>query len=83
MVKFRRQVHYLTIDEAGKAVSALIDNLLVRIHVIILMIRWFGLAPWEFEFPFAGALPDDRRGGQGCLGQAEGSLYEWVLSTSE
>ena len=29
-----------------------IDNLLVRIHYIIVMIRWTGLAPWEFEFPF-------------------------------
>ena len=28
-----------------------IDNLLVRIHYIIVMIRWTGLAPWEFEFP--------------------------------
>ena len=27
-----------------------IDNLLVRIHFIIVMIRWTGLAPWEFEF---------------------------------
>jgi len=26
------------------------DNLLVRIHFIIVMIRWTGLAPWEFEF---------------------------------
>jgi len=25
------------------------DNLLVRIHFIIVMIRWTGLAPWEFE----------------------------------
>jgi len=24
-----------------------IDNLLVRIHFIIVMIRWIGLAPWE------------------------------------
>jgi len=23
----------------------------VRIHFIIVMIRWTGLAPWEFEFP--------------------------------
>jgi len=30
-----------------------IDNLLVRMHFIIVMIRWTGLAPWEFEFPFA------------------------------
>ena len=29
-----------------------IDNLLVRIHFIIEMIWWTGLAPWEFEFPF-------------------------------
>ena len=33
-----------------------IDNLLVRIHLIIGMIRWTGLAPWEFEFPFPGSL---------------------------
>jgi len=33
-----------------------IDNLLVRIHFIIMMIRWTGLAPWEFEFPFPGSL---------------------------
>ena len=25
------------------------DNLLVRIHFIIVIIRWTGLAPWEFE----------------------------------
>jgi len=30
------------------------DNLLVRIHCIIVMIRWTGLAPWEFDFPFPG-----------------------------
>ena len=32
-----------------------IDNLLVRIYFIIVMIRWTGLAPWEFEFPFPGS----------------------------
>jgi len=31
-----------------------IDNLLVRIHFILVMIWWTGLAPWEFEFPFPG-----------------------------
>ena len=31
-----------------------VDNLLVRIHFIIVMIRWTGLAPWDFEFPFPG-----------------------------
>jgi len=33
-----------------------IDNLLVRIHFIIEMIWWTGLAPWEFEFPFPVSL---------------------------
>jgi hypothetical protein len=33
-----------------------IDNLLVRIHNSIVMIKWTGLAPWEFEFPFPGSL---------------------------
>ena len=30
-----------------------IDHLLVRIHYIIVMIKWTGLVPWEFEFPAA------------------------------
>ena len=33
-----------------------IDNLLARIHCIIVMIMWTGLAPWEFAFPFPGSL---------------------------
>jgi len=33
-----------------------IDNLRVRIHFIFVMIRWTGLAPWEFEIPFPGSL---------------------------
>ena len=33
-----------------------IDNLLVRIHLIIVIIRWTGLAPWEFESHFPGSL---------------------------
>ena len=33
-----------------------IDNLLVRIHLIVVMISWTGLAPWAFEFPFPGSL---------------------------
>jgi len=37
-----------------------IDDLLVRIHYIIVMIRWTGLAPWEFEYPFPG---ETTRGG--------------------
>jgi len=33
-----------------------IDNLLFRIHYIIVMIKWTGLARWEFEFPFPSSL---------------------------
>ena len=33
-----------------------IDNLLVRVHFIIVMIRWTGLASREFEFPLSGSL---------------------------
>jgi len=38
-----------------------IENLLVRIHLIIVMMRWTGLAPWEFEFPFPGSLTSTSR----------------------
>ena len=33
-----------------------IDHLLVRIHFIIVMMRWTGLAPAKFELPFSGSL---------------------------
>ena len=33
-----------------------VDNLLVRVHLITVMMRWTGLAPWEFEFPSPGSL---------------------------
>ena len=41
---------------AGTQREFFIDNLLVRVHFTIVMIRWIGLAPWEFEFPFPGSL---------------------------
>ena len=31
------------------------DNLLVRVHFIIVTIRWTGLAPYEPEFLFPGS----------------------------
>jgi len=36
------------------------DNLLVRIRFIIVMMRWTGLAPWEFAFtvPVGPQMPD-------------------------
>ena len=42
-----------------------IDNLLVRIHFIIEMIWWTGLAPWEFEFPFPGSITSTFPGEEG------------------
>ena len=36
--------------------ESFIDNPLVRIHFIIEMIWWTGLAPREFEFPFLDSL---------------------------
>ena len=51
------------------------DNLLVRIHFIVEMIWWTGLAPWEFEFPFPGSpyifLPSASKLGA-CIGTYEG-----------
>ena len=47
----RRRRHLL--EREGE--ELFIDNLLVRIHLIIEMIRWTGLAPWEFGFPFPGS----------------------------
>ena len=41
---------------ALKERESFVHNLLVRIHFIIKMVRWTGLAPWEFEFPFPGSL---------------------------
>ena len=43
-----------------------IENLLVRIHFIIEMIWWTGLAPWEFEFSFPGSLRMNKRGSIHC-----------------
>ena len=53
------QLHYLQLNVRSPPPperELFIDNLLVRIHCIIVMIRWTGLAPWEFEFPFPGSI---------------------------
>ena len=33
-----------------------VPHVLVRIHIIIVMIRWTDLAPWDFDFSFPGSL---------------------------
>ena len=40
----------------AQLVARAVDGVLVRIHFVIVMIRWTGLAPWEFELPFPGSL---------------------------
>ena len=35
---------------------SLLLNQLAQIHFILEMIRWTGLAPWEFELSFPGSL---------------------------
>jgi len=42
------------LDSASPAVAS--EETPGSLHVIIVMIRWTGLAPWEFEFPFPGSL---------------------------
>ena len=56
-----------------------IDNLLVRIHFIIVMIRWTGLAPWEFEFPFPGSLASTfLKGSLTCTFLTRYWRVEWI-----
>ena len=55
----------------------MIDNLLVRIHFIIVMIRWTGLAPWEFELLFPVSLASTFLGYGVHEGEHESGF--WVL----
>ena len=44
------------VESFGQEREFFIDNLLARVHFIVVMIRWTSLASWEFEFPFPGSL---------------------------
>jgi len=57
-----RDLNDLTLSREGTEREFFIDNLLVRIHLIIEMIWWTGLATWEFEFPFPGSLTSTFQG---------------------
>jgi hypothetical protein len=56
MIAFDEECLVLMIGVNGEERGFFIDDLLVRIHFIILIIRWTGLAPWKFEFSFPGSL---------------------------
>ena len=60
-----------------------IDNLLVRIHFIIVMIRWTGLAPWEFDFSFPDSLTSTFLSGPRCRRSAQGPLPTWTATASQ
>ena len=45
-----------TLDPGQREREFFMDNLLVRVYSIIVMIRWTGLAPWEFKLTFPGSL---------------------------
>ena len=58
-----------------------IDNLLVRIHFIIVMIGWTGLAPREFEFSFSGSLTSTFLGegrSRPALSQSDSGSTIWM-----
>jgi len=51
-MEVRRAAHsfvplHLLADSDERERELFIDNLQVRIHFVIVMIRWTGLAPWE------------------------------------
>jgi len=56
LIHLRRDARARGEGGARRAEERRIDNLLVRIHFIVDMIWWTGLAPWVFEFPFPGSL---------------------------
>ena len=49
---YTRGSTWCSVRSIGVEREFFIDNLLVRIHVIIEVTWWTGLAPWEFEFPY-------------------------------
>ena len=51
---FQQAAGFLRVYGSADPLDA--TSVLVRIHFIIVMIRWTGLAPLEFEFPFPGSL---------------------------
>jgi len=62
-------------EMGGPERELFIDNLLVRIHFIIEMIRWTGLAPLEFEFTFPGSRTYRVRKG-GCPRLEKSALFD-------
>ena len=60
-----------------------IDNLLVRIHFIVGMIRWAGLAQWEFELSFPSSLTSTFLGFRDTSGQSGVCLDSSIAPTGQ
>ena len=69
-------------ERAGTEREFFIDNLQVQIHLIILLIRWTGLVPWEFECSFPCSLTSTFLGLEQVQGSAGApkSGCEWNAS---
>jgi hypothetical protein len=65
----------------GQKREFLIGNLPVRIHFIVVMIRWTGLAPWKFEFPFPGHLTSTFQSGQGARRVSTNAIHGQLPDT--
>jgi len=80
----------LASDPRTKEREFFIDNLLVRIYFIIVMIRWTGLAPRVFDFPFPGiptsTFHEQKEGGADAkehsthLARTRNPLFELVVA---
>ena len=58
-----------------------IDNLLVRVHFIIVMMRWTDLTSWESEFPLNYMLSMHFSGEIVVLESGQIVLFWWVVVT--
>ena len=57
----------------------LFDNLLVRIHFIIVMMRWTGLTQREGQFPFPGSLSSTILASPRNTLSATGRSHNWFV----
>jgi len=53
-MNYARPIQTAGHNRVERQIEFFTDNLLVRVHFIIEMIWWTGLASWELEFSFPG-----------------------------
>ena len=72
-------MRHLTMELSTLAREFFIDYLLVRIHFIFVKIRWTGLAPWVFEFPFPGSFTSTFLGIDKAVRRLKVATHESIL----